>query len=235
MPDQTVQGDADLARVTELVRVADRLGLRWGLRPGTVVSVSLPYDPREASVRMDGDETAITVVSLVNDLALNDRVMVVWVPSAGQYAIGKLNAPSMGGAFAAASTSSTGTITAETVVLTIPSVTLRKGTAYRVESGPSIVSLVTISTFWRVRKTDITGAVWATSSQFYGGGALFNQPAEWWSFITPTVDIVASPVVLTMTSTGAGAIQSAAVATPRFFSITPAGRAVDYPQAVSVS
>lgn len=235
MSDLTVQGDADLARVTELVRLADRLGLRWGLRPGTVVSVSSPYDPREASVRMDGDDTSITVVSLINDLALGDRIMVVWVPSAGQYAIGKLNAPSLGPPFAAASTSNSATVTAEAVLLTIPSVTLKAGTAYRVEAGPSVVSLTTISSFYRLRKTNLAGAVWASSSQFLGGGALFNQPAEWWSFLTPTVDIVNTPVVLTMASTGAGAISPGSAAAPRFVSITGVGRAVDYPQAVAVS
>jgi hypothetical protein len=234
MSDLTVQGDADLARVTELVRLADRLGLRWGLRPGTVVSVSSPYDTREVSARMDGDDVGITVVSLVEDLALGDRIMVVWVPSAGQYAIGRLNSPATT-AFAAAATSNTATIVAETVVLTITSVTLRKGTAYRVEAGVSHLAAATINAFFRVRKTNIAGAVWATSTQFLGNGAIVNAPAQWAAYITPTVDIVNTPVVLTMTASGTGSVYVGSAAAPRYFSITGAGRAADYPQAVQVS
>lgn len=234
MPDWTTQGDPDLARVTELVRVADRLGLRWGLRPGTVVSVSLPYDPREASVQMDGDLTSITVVSLINDLALGDRVMVVWVPSAGQYAIGKLNAPSMGPPAAQASTSNTGVITAETVTFTLTSLTLKQGTAYRVEGGNRINASAAVSAIYRLRKTDITGTIVAQSPSFAGVGLGLATNAHWTSFITPTVDLT-SDFVYTLQGTGVGVVSLGNAVSPRFVSITPAGRADDYPQAVAVS
>lgn|SRR6478752_2895787 len=233
MPDGTTQGAPDLAMITELVRVADRLGLTWGLRPGTVVSVSPPFDRREASVRMDDDEGGITVVSLVGDVAVGDRVMVVYVPPSGQYAIGWLNQPSSQ-AFAAASTANSGTIIAEAVVLTIPSVTLKLGTAYRVEAGPALVALATITTLFRVRKTNLAGAQWAISPNFLGLGGGLNSSCHWTSFITPTVDMT-TPVVLTMAATLTGSVHAGSAAAPRFVSITPAGRVADYPQAVSVS
>jgi hypothetical protein len=235
MPDETAQGSPDLARVTELIKAADRLGLTWGLRPGVVKFVSSPYTPREASVLMDGDDIGITVVSLIGDLVVGDRVMVERVPPAGNYAVGFLNSPSSA-RFTAASTSNSATITAEAVVLTIPSATLERGVTYRVECGQAHMALVTISAFFRVRKTNLAGATWATSQQFIGGGALFNQPCAWWSYITPTADIVDTPVVLTMTATGAGSIYVGSAAAPRYFSLTPVGngRAL-FPQAVAVS
>jgi hypothetical protein len=233
MPDQTAQGAPDLARITELVRLADRLGLTWALRPGTVVSVSAPYSRREASVRMDGDDGGITVVSLVGDVVLGDRVMVVWVPPSGQYAIGLLNQPSSQ-LWAAASTANSGTVIAEAVVLTIPSVALKAGTAYRVEAGPSILALVTISTQFRVRRTNLAGAIWATSPQFLGAGIALNGSAQWTSFIAPTVNVNDS-LVLTMAATLTGSIHAGSAAAPRFVSVTPVGRAVDFPQAVPVS
>lgn len=234
MVDNTVQGDADLAQVTELVRLADRLGLRWGLRPGTVVSVSLPYDPREASVRMDGDEGGITVVSLVNDLVLGDRVMVIWVPSAGNYAIGKLNSPSIGPPFTQFATTDTATITAETVTFTFPSVTLVEGTAYRVDGGSRIDAGAGSRTILRLRKTNIAGAIVAESPSFFGIGAGILASANWRSFITPATTLT-SPFVYTLTATGAGAIGSGNAVSPRFASITPVGRASEYPQSVVVS
>lgn len=232
MPDQTVQGDADLARVTELVRVADRLGLRWGLRPGTVVSVSLPYDPREASVQMDGDEGGITVVSLINDLTLGDRVMVLWVPSAGQYAIGRLNAASSS-PFTVASTANTANIVAETVVLTIPNVTLKQGTAYRVEGGSRINAPAASVATYQLRRTNIAGAIVATSPAFTGLGLGLNASAHWTSFIAPVATLT-DTFVYTLQATGVGATGVGNAASPRYVSITPAGPVAKFPQAVSV-
>jgi hypothetical protein len=234
MPDWTTQGDPELARVTELVRVADRLGLRWGLRPGTVVSVSLPYDPREASVQMDGDLTSITVVSLINDLALGDRVMVLWVPSAGQYAIGLLNAPSLGAPFTQFATTDTATITAETVTFTFPSVTLVKGTAYRVDGGTRIIAGGAVSAIMRLRKTNIAGTIVAESPSFFGHGGGLVANSNWRSFITPNVTMT-SPFVYTVTGTAPGVVGSGSAVSPRFASITPVGRASEYPQSVVVS
>lgn len=234
MADQSVQGGPDLARVTELVRMADRLGLLWGLRPGTVVSVSAPYDPREASVVMDGDEGGITVVSLINDLVVGDRVMVLWVPPAGQYAIGLINAPSMSPPYTQFATTDTGTITAETVTFTFPSVTLVKGTAYRVDGGSRIDAGAGSRTTLRLRKTNIAGAIVAESPSFFGIGAGVFASANWRSFITPSATLT-SPFVYTLTATGAGAIGAGSAISPRFASITPVGRAVDYPQSVVVT
>lgn len=233
MPDQTLQGTPDLARITELIRVADRLGLIWGLRPGTVASVDYPYTPREANVRMDGDDGGISVVSLVNDLAAGDRVMVVRVPPHGEYAIGLLNQVSPS-PVTQASTSDTGTVTVETVTFTFTSLTLKQGTAYRVEGGNRINAAAAVSAIYRLRKTNLAGAIVAQSPSFAGIGLGFASNAHWTSFITPTADLT-SDFVYTLQATGLGAVSLGNAVSPRFVSITPSGRAADFPQAVPVS
>lgn len=234
MPDGTAQGAPDLAMITELVRMARRLNLIWGLRPGTVVSVSPPYEPREASVRMDGDEGGITVVSLINDLARGDRVMVLEVPPAGQYAIGLLNAPSLSAPYTQFSTSNSATITAETVTFTFPSVTLVKGTAYRVEGGTRVIAGSADSAIMRLRKTNLAGAIVAESPSFFGHGGALVANSNWRSFITPSTSLT-SQFVYTVTATGSGVVASGSAVSPRFASITAVGRAADYPQSVVVT
>lgn len=232
MPDQTLQGAPDLARVTSLIKLADRLGLTWGLRPGTVVSVVSPYTPRDASVRMDGDDGGISVVSLINDLAVGDRVMVVRVPPAGEYAIGRLNAASSS-PFTTASTANTGVINAETVTLTLSNVTLKQGTAYRVEGGSRINAAAAVAATFQVRRTNIAGAIVATSPNFVGIGLGLAASAHWTSFITPASTLT-DTFVYTLQATGLGATSLGNAASPRFASITPAGPVGFFPQAVSV-
>jgi len=65
---------------------AQRLGLIWTLTPGAVVDTS-PLTVRLDSP--DGDTgVAIPVVSLLGDLPVGVRVMVMTVPPAGQYVVG---------------------------------------------------------------------------------------------------------------------------------------------------
>lgn len=69
----------------ELVREARRLGLTWGLRPATVLD--------QDSVRYDGDdaETSTRVINLLESpLFIDQRVMCIFVPPAGNFVIGSL-------------------------------------------------------------------------------------------------------------------------------------------------
>lgn len=233
MADQTVQGAPDLALITSMIRAADRLGLTWGLRPGTVTSVLPPYNPREASVRMDGDEGSITVVSLIDDLALGDRVMVVKVPPAGQYAIGRLNTPSQQ-SYAQASRVNTAAIVAETVLFTFASVTLELGSAYHIQAGSRIdAGAATLATF-RMRKTNLAGAVVALSPSFTGRGAGVMANSFWNSYITPAANMVTN-LVYTLQAPAPGAISAGTTTSPHFVMITLAGNVAQFPQAVTVS
>lgn len=240
MPDQTAQGSSDLAGITELVRAADRLGLTWGLRPGTVNSIAAPFSAREASVQMDGDTVTIPVVSLIGDLIVGDRVMVMRVPPSGEYAIGALNRitpapPASTTPFTEVSTGEHGPVGSETVVLILDSATLKLGTAYRIEVSATIYAASGLTSQFRVRKTGISGAIWAVSPQFIGAGGTILVPAWWTAFVTPSSADITSQLVVTLQSSAGGTTQVGSADAPRFFSVTPEGPAADYPQSVAVS
>jgi hypothetical protein len=80
-PSETAALDANTGA---LLAEADRLGLTWSIRPGTVIS--------EQTVTMDGDTLPINVVSLMGTLSINRRVMVMFVPNGGNYVVGPLGA-----------------------------------------------------------------------------------------------------------------------------------------------
>lgn len=232
MPDERAQGGTSITQVTELLRQADRLGLTWGRRPGTVVLTDGLFSPRQASVIMDGDDVGVTVVSLTGDLVPGDRVMVDRVPPSGLYAIARISGPPS--PFTQAATTDTGTIVAETVTFTFTAVDLREGYAYRVEGGNRINAGVTSSGIYRLRRTNIAGAIAAVSPSFFGIGLGLSTSAHWTSFIAPTADIV-STFVYTFQATLPGAVSLGSPTSPRFASITLAGPADDFPQAVPVS
>jgi hypothetical protein len=232
MPDQRAQGAPNITQLTELLKQADRLGLTWGRRPGTVEFVTGLYSPRQASVIMDGDTVGITVVSLVGDLAVGDRVMVDRVPPAGQYAMAIIDdstAP-----MTASSTSNTAAIIAETVVLTVLSASLRAGVAYEVQAGTLISAATFTPAVYRVRKgPSVAGTLWTTGPGFSGLAGV-NIAAQWIGYITPT-STMTTDVSLTLSSATAGATHIGNAQTPRYFSLRRVGNASDYPQAVPVS
>jgi hypothetical protein len=232
MPDERAQGAPDITQLTALLKQADRLGLTWGRRPGTVANITGLFTPRQASVIMDGDDVGVTVVSLVGDLAVGDRVMVDRVPPAGLYAIAIIDdstAP-----MAVASTSNTAAIIAETVVLTVLSASLRAGVAYEVQAGTLISAATFTPAVYRVRKgPSVAGTLWATGPGFSGLAGV-NIAAQWIGYITPT-STMTTDVSLTLSSATAGATHIGNAQTPRYFSLRRVGSAADYPQAVPVS
>lgn len=74
--------------IEELVAAAERLGLKWRLRPGTVVRYT--GSATDTPVYLDGDEGVETrAQSLIGTLTAFDRVMVMFVPPQGIYVIGR--------------------------------------------------------------------------------------------------------------------------------------------------
>ena len=76
--------------VDELVAAADRLGLRWRLRPATVTT---PAASGASMAVLDGDTVPVKVIPLVGSVVSGDRVMVAIVPPSGHYAIGWAGPP----------------------------------------------------------------------------------------------------------------------------------------------
>lgn len=114
-------------------------GLMWRLRPATVAFA----DPDAGqSVIFDGETSPVPVSSLVGPLTPLGRVMVAFVPPAGNYVIGWIGQPTPGGApdgLAVATTSSAAIGTTATTVLSLP-FTLKAWTAYRVTLGSGVTA-----------------------------------------------------------------------------------------------
>jgi hypothetical protein len=232
MPDERAQGAPDITQITALLRQADRLGLTWGRRPGTVAATDGLYTPRQVSVVMDGDDVGVTVVSLVGDLAVGDRVMVDRVPPAGLYAIAIIDTSTT--PMTAASTANSGTIIAETVSLTILGAVLRVGAAYELRAGTLINGASLTPAIYRVRQgATVAGTLWATGPGF-GGLGIVNADAQWTGYITPTATMT-TDVSLTLSSSLLGVVHVGNAQTPRFVSLRRVGGAAAYPQAVPVS
>lgn len=74
--------DTYAAGTQQLIDDAQRLGISWTLRPGTV-TISSPL-----KVTFDGDDTPVAAVSIVGVLAQGRRVMGLLVPPGGNFVIG---------------------------------------------------------------------------------------------------------------------------------------------------
>lgn len=83
-PDEPVTGQVS-AGVQALKDNADRLGLTWQLRLGTVTDRGV-----SDKVQLDGDDTAIGAVPIVGNPAIGQRVYVVSVPPGGSFMIGQV-------------------------------------------------------------------------------------------------------------------------------------------------
>lgn len=96
---------------------AERLGLVWQIRTGTVQS----SDAALAVVTFDNDEAPTVGITNMTGtvLALGERVYVVSVPPAGQYVVGYMNAVRLGCNCETAGSMSTGT-TSSTVYVAQP-------------------------------------------------------------------------------------------------------------------
>lgn len=75
--------------VRALVDNAERLGLVWLLRPGTVVTGQDTGTPR---VVLDGTDTPIRATTLIGRLTAGARVMVILSPPSGVHIVGMVNA-----------------------------------------------------------------------------------------------------------------------------------------------
>lgn len=119
-----------------LVDKARSLGLTWGLRPAVISNV----DGSITKAIYDGDTTAIRVTSLVGALAPGQRVMVMFVPPAGNYVIGSLSNHVPGAVIARAdrATSSSATTT-ELAVVRLSKVPVISGLGYQITSSNLIL------------------------------------------------------------------------------------------------
>jgi hypothetical protein len=75
--------DTAAAAAAALVENADRLGLKWDLKPATVAKVDVVI-----TVLCDGDTVNIMATSMVGTVAAGNRVYVLFVPPSGNFIVG---------------------------------------------------------------------------------------------------------------------------------------------------
>jgi len=68
-----------------LIDNAKRLGLTWQLRLATVVDA---ISGNQLLVQLDGDDTSITIVSMIGLVPATKRVYVISIPPSGNFAVG---------------------------------------------------------------------------------------------------------------------------------------------------
>ena len=86
VPVSDIATSASSAAASALIQNADRLGLKWDLKPATVSQVE-PV----VTVVYDGDTTPITAVSMIGNVSIDQRVYVIFVPPSGNFIIGRLS------------------------------------------------------------------------------------------------------------------------------------------------
>lgn len=81
------------ASTSALVENASRLGLKWDLRPATIVKVepvpSHGLNAPNVLVLVDGDSTFLPATPMIQDLQIGERVYVIIVPPSGLFIAGR--------------------------------------------------------------------------------------------------------------------------------------------------
>lgn len=138
--------------VSEIKNNAQRLGLTWTLRPATMVSAS--------TGTADGDTETVGVTSLIGVLSPNVRVMLMQVPGGGNYAVGFLQyaGPGLGVIGEVSQTTASANVTAETVIMTTPSIVFLPGRVYEINvEGGVFGSVAGNLAYIRVRENGLIG------------------------------------------------------------------------------
>lgn len=142
-----------------LVHNAGRLGLTWRLRLGTVINSVANF----MLVRLDGDVSSITVVSMIGSRAAGTRVYVITTPPAGNFVLGQVDAftpePTPSRVATAFETADSAGFTADTAIGTITA-DLVTGRTYKVACNAQVGSTVVNDTvIVRLREDSIAGTL----------------------------------------------------------------------------
>ena len=145
------------AGVQELVRTAGRLGLTWSLRIGTVTEAT---SINSMLVLLDADTQSIAVVSMIGGVAVDDRVYVISVPPAGNFAVGAVSRfyPGQRIATSIVTSPSAGFTTTEVQLMTVVAA-LVEGFRYKIVFDPAFD--ITVSGVVRsvIREDTVSGTI----------------------------------------------------------------------------
>lgn len=234
----TVPQTVSLGSVDELRQQASRLGLTWDLRAATIAETTSSYTPYIPRIDLDGDDNlsgGITAVSFIGGLAVNMRVMVMFVPPVGAYIIGAFN-PAQTQRYEIGAQTNHGTTitTVDTVLETFEAFRVLPGAAYRVEVDGWLLAAPTTFTIFYIHKGNIAGQQLSASDAFPGVGLGQAPMRHVGYFVNRSTDEFIEDIVLSAQTFSSTSTWSADSARPRYVSIQYCGPAVEYPSAVGI-
>jgi hypothetical protein len=229
-------GDIPVKAIAEAVlERARRTGLLWRLRPATVTAVSAAG----IRVRLDGDTETIRTASMVGDVIIGARVMILITPPAGQHIVGWAGTPAaaLGPDALAYTDTDSDPVTATTVVLSTP-IRLRAHTAYRVELGGAATGTGDAPAQFRLRHAARNGRAPQPLTDFgdhpAAPGAVISIDGTT-CYIRRNADTDLDTVIELTLETGAGTVLHAAPpGRCRYLQLTACGDAARFPHAITV-
>ena len=210
--------------VQSVVAEAQRLGLTWTMRAATVTTTA------PTTGIYDGDETPIPLIDTVGVL-YGDRVWVIGIPQGGNYILGPAS-PRGGLKARVDDTNSSAAVGAEAVVLTLPTMLWRPGSAYKARFRGGTLSSGANSFIYRIRQTSIVGTILHVTQDLGNttGRTMFDE-----MYIVRTGSELTDNLVLTLAA-GAGTVQMLGnAAFVRYFEVEEMrDGAASYPNAVAI-
>jgi hypothetical protein len=205
---------------------AKRLGLQWGLRPGTVsVTGATPQ------VKLDGDtDTNHQVVDLTSStLAVGTRIMTLMLPDS-MYIVGFPGGAKNLNPGVYSNQAAAGPIgTTETVTDTTPSaLNFAAGRAFKVNVGWWHTASVANQGIIRLRRGTTTGGTVLGVNRFNANTGSAIRSNDVMFFRNSTGTAVADKISLTLIASTGTITLSASTDTPRYMVFTDAGSADDY-------
>lgn len=185
--------ELDVTPALALASDADRLGLVWKLRPGTVAEGS---DPTGILITLDGDSAQMNAYSLIGPLQDGARVMCALVPPSGTYIVGYVGVAATDVTAGSRATDTTGigiiATTSGTTELDLPDLAITDATVstknlYSFQGTIAINGGGSSTSFlfrWR-QTTALTGAVVA-SFIYLPNGTGFNDTKAFDATYRPT-------------------------------------------------
>jgi len=220
--------DTATASTAALVQNADRLGLKWGLKPATVMEVG-------ASIKIvyDGDTADITAVSMIGQVDIGDRVYVLFVPPSGNFIVGRVETASTGVLAQITSTGNTA-FGGETSLLILPTIVFPVGRALQVQGQVAFTATNAAFALFLLRRGSGTGGTAIGEWEFpSAAGGVANEAVLFQRFVN--TGTATTQLTLTGISTvGTCTTINAAPFGPCWFSVEDIGPAAKFSGLTSI-
>lgn len=225
-----------------IVDRAKELGLTWTIRPATISTTAQVQNTVNANetIVYDGDSAPIAAMNITGQVVtVGQRVMAIAVPPAANYIIGfatVLDTTGRGLIARISSFAQTGLISAETIVLSISSITFVRNRAYAIHfEGTAFGTVAAWSHFVRIRLTGTSGTLLAyRQEQQTGIGAQESVVGTIYVVNTSGGDETNTLVLTSQASAGSLRWGTNLTTDVYYLEVTDVGAASQYAGAISV-